>query len=197
MNKWFKRGVAGAALLAIGAGVAIAHSGGRGGYDHGDRDGRGYHRMHDDHERGGRRHHGRQARTLALFDIVDANGDGGVDAAEFENARQQIFATMDADSDGFVSAEELAAFRMRMRAAAAIQRLDEDGDGLLSIDEAPIPERRFARVERFDLDENGVVTKTELELAMERGRHGRGGRRGLEDETLDDAAEDEPLATDE
>lgn len=189
MNKWIVRSVAGVTLAAMGvaAGIATAQQGDRGmgrggdGYYGNYEDGQGMRRhgrgRGEMGHRGGRR--GGRGQVLAMFDIVDANGDGSIDATEAENARAQIFAAMDADSDGKVTGEELVAFRMRMRAESAIARLDKDGDGALSIDEAPLRGQQFgAGVMRFDLDEDGVVTKTEMELAMQGGRGGRGGRDG-------------------
>ncbi len=203
MKRWVLLSAAGAALVAVGVGAAIAESDWRRG-DGRWHDDRGYQRYMDDDEdyreygrrgwrergehRRGRRHRGPRdgAMALATFDVIDANGDGAISIEELDNARAQVFAAMDANGDGGVDAEELLAYRMRLRAEAAVIRLDENGDGALSIDEIRF---RTPRLERFDLDENGEVTKTELRLAL-RGRRGWRGR-GAPDEN------DAPLLEDE
>lgn len=160
MNKTTARAIAlgTVASIAVGA-VAFAQFGPRGG--HGGFGERG--------ERGDR-----GARIEMLFERADLNGDGALTMAEIEAARAEVFAEMDADGSGGVDAAELAEWRIRQTAERAVSRRDADGDGVLSLDEIPF---RAERLARFDLDENGEITRTELEAAMERGRFGRGGRR--------------------
>ncbi len=59
---------------------------------------------------------------------------------------------------------------------------DEDGDGEISKDEAP--ERLSRGFDRIDTDENGSITKSELEEAAKRfgQREGRGRRGGPDGE---------------
>ena len=201
MKKYLIASVAGAAIVA--AGVAIAHpnwgrgdDGGRhGGYYEDGRFERGHGRKHGrwGHDRRGRgemRRGGRGARMEALFDELDANGDGSLTKEEVENAKTRRFELMDANSDGFVEAEEIVAYRMKRRAEAMIKRLDKDGDGKLSLEEAP--QRRTPSFDRFDLDENGAVTKTEIEQAMK--RRGPGRRRAPADaDQTDDAQPEEAV----
>ncbi len=114
------------------------------------------------HGHGHHRRRGRGARLEDLFKRADTDGDGAVSKAELDAAREARFKEMDTDGSGKVSAEEIVAWRMKRRAERWIARRDADGDGELSLDETP---NRTDRIMRFDLDENGVVTRTELRLA--------------------------------
>ena len=104
--------------------------------------------------------------------------------------RENRFAGIDANGDGSVSREEFlahAATRSEARAARMFDRLDADGDGILSRD---VIESRRGRgdgsrmIERFDADNSGGVNAEEFEEAKahmaERrkgGRHGDDHRR--------------------
>ena len=118
----------------------------------------------------------RVARLEQMFDEADVDGDGALTQDEIDGFKANRFAAMDANADGKVAADELVAYRMMQRAKRQISRMDQDGDGLLSIDELPDRTPPFAR---FDLDQNGSVTKAELELARETMRGMRGDRRGM------------------
>ena len=198
MNRKIVIGLLGAAALAT-AGVALAEGGRwRHGDGHGRYGGPGAH--HEEFGRGGG--HGwregrgerRLERMTAIFDEVDANGDGEITKEEADAARETRFNAIDANADGAVDAEELVAYRLQQRAERRIARLDENNDGVLQIDELPM---RTPPFERFDLDENGVVTKTELQAAAGRrgGRwHGPRGRRFDREEPIDETTGDETPA---
>lgn len=112
---------------------------------------------------------------MFLFNEVDADKDGSVTTAEIEGFKANRFAAMDANSDGQVDAQELVNFRMLQRAKRQIARMDKNDDGVLSLEELPDRTPPFAR---FDLDENGVVTQAELDIASKAmGRRMRGGDR--------------------
>ncbi|MCI4663199.1 MAG: EF-hand domain-containing protein [Neomegalonema sp.] len=193
MKKWLIATTASIALVGVAAGVAIAQGGWR---DHGRH--HGYHHEYGRHgEHGARRwgrhggkwrgRHGmrRGARLGMLFDELDADGDGKLTKEEIGNAKARRFSLMDANKDGAVDAEEIMAYRMKRRAQMMVKRLDKNGDGKLSADEIPF---RAPRLERFDLDENGVITKTEIEQA----RKGRGWRRSWRRPRPDAPAKDGP-----
>lgn len=176
-TKWL--GVAALTAIVAAGAVAVADQH-RGGERHG------WGRHHAEHgrydgprgEMRGRWGRYRSETMMAMFEQADADGDGGLSAAEIEAARAARFAEMDADGSGGVDAAELAMWRIKQRAEREIKRRDANSDGVLQLDELP---NRGARLMRFDLDENGVVTKTELQLAQ--GRRGgremeRGWRRG-------------------
>ncbi|MEY1556408.1 EF-hand domain-containing protein [Yoonia sp. R2331] len=118
------------------------------------------------------------------FATLDADGDGMLTLEEMQAAGAARFAAADADGDGALSAEELTA-QMSERAARGadrmIERLDENGDGLLQQAEmqdsrmADRAERLFARA---DADEDGSISAEEFEAVKERmGKRG-GGKRG-------------------
>lgn len=116
----------------------------------------------------------------AMFDRVDANGDGRVTRDELDAARSDRFERMDANGDGLLTEAELRAFgeeRAERRAARMLDRMDEDGDGAVSSAEfAALSERRAERMfERADVNGDGAIDRDEAE-AM-RGRFGRGHHR--------------------
>lgn len=125
---------------------------------------------------GHKRDHGR------MIERLDTNDDGQISKAEATAERQARFAEMDANGDGALSIDEMIAHREQKRAERmarrqqrGFSRLDTNGDGQISADEFAQPaDRRFARA---DLDENGVVTDTELAILRE-ARHDRRMRRG-------------------
>ncbi len=117
-----------------------------------------------------------------MFAAIDADGDGRITIEEFEAWRTTRVAGIDANQDGKLSVEELAAHDMQQmqrmidaRAARRVEMLDTDGDGLLSVEEMaarPMPGRMFARI---DADDDGAVTREEIEAARDRmGGRGRG-----------------------
>lgn len=134
-----------------------------------------------------------------MLERLDADGDGAVSFAEFQEGADEGMDQLDADGDGLLSLEEFMAAeprgrrgrgdggspeersarmeQMRGRMAARVterfQEQDTDGDGLLSV--AELTEARF-----LALDENGDGLLDGSELRRpERGRFGRrGGPRG-------------------
>lgn len=121
------------------------------------------------------------------FARMDRNGDGYLNADEFGEEKQRLFdrllRTSDANDDGKISAKEFSAGMapkptpaltdratdrpgpMRGPAGAGefFTRLDRNGDGKLQKDELP---SQFAeRLQRADLNKDGVIEKTEFERA--------------------------------
>lgn len=121
----------------------------------------------------------------AMFDRLDADGDGRVTAAEIEAFRDGLFAEIDADGNGEISRQEFvdhAAARAAERAGAMFDRWDTDGDGILSRD--AIEARRGSGwdaerlMRRFDADGDGAITRDEIATMRERWMERRGARMG-------------------
>lgn len=120
-----------------------------------------------------------------LFEAVDANQDGKVTADEIEAHRAASFSDLDTDGNGEVSRQEFidhASARAGERAGTMFDRLDADGDGVLSRDAieaqgrpGPDPARIIAR---FDTDGDGAISTEEAEQARTAFREHRGHRDG-------------------
>lgn len=124
----------------------------------------------------------REGRINAMFERLDLNKDGAVDAAEIVAARQIRFEASDANGDGKLTSEELQAAHQKRAAEQAerhssrmIKRLDEDGDGAITKAEFDAKaDRRGARMlKRLDADGDGKITKAEAEAAKSKRGHRR------------------------
>lgn len=74
-----------------------------------------------------------QARMTQMFDRLDANDDGVVDANELANARGgRMLARLDANGDGRVTRDEFT-----VGIDAQFKTLDKNGDGVVTQDERP------------------------------------------------------------
>lgn len=129
------------------------------------------------------------------FDIAtfDADGDGIVTEDEVAAEAEARFAAADTDGNGGLSAEEMVAAReaarleqMTARSEAAVERMDDDGDGLLQAAEIEARAPRLAPLfDRLDADGDGGISQAEVDAARAqmgpdgggRGR-GPGGRHG-------------------
>ncbi len=128
----------------------------------------------------GRKMHG--SELMPSFGELDANGDGSVSVEEVEAFLDAKFAEQDADGDGMLSAEELKnammalmASRIAKHSERMLDRLDDDGDGMIGRNEiapASMLERMF---ERLDSDDDGMISEEEFE--MMKNKHGRGWNR--------------------
>lgn len=140
---------------------------------------------------------------LANFPIIkalDSDGDGKISGAEMQAAATNL-ATLDTNNDGVLDAQEMMPKRGRRGGdrsrggegergrpgesggrggegfAERMMENDVDGDGKISLDEAPERMQRF--FERLDSDGDGFLSSEEIMTAGGRGRKGgRGGARG-------------------
>ena len=95
---------------------------------------------------------------------ADANGDGGVDRAEFHSRMVEVFFFGDSDRDGFMTWAELekaVAFPDDFRDA------DSDADGRISLYE--FVRVRFADFDTVDSDRDGLLSVEEVTAVYERG----------------------------
>jgi hypothetical protein len=127
------------------------------------------------------------------FAAMDGDKDGKVSKDEVAAFRAARVTAADANGDGKLSVEEISAMQLKAMQQAAgtmaqrmIDRLDSDGDKMLSVAEMmerPMPEAMF---DRMDTNEDGFIDQAEADAAkaqmMERGKgrgqHGKGGHDG-------------------
>jgi Ca2+-binding EF-hand superfamily protein len=106
-----------------------------------------------------------QREPGAAFAGADANGDGVITRAEFQQSRAARFAKADRNHDGAISRDDfkrLSRFRPEAveRLNALIAEADANGDGRVTPDEiakAPMP-----MFDRADSDRNGRIDPGEL-----------------------------------
>jgi Ca2+-binding EF-hand superfamily protein len=123
---------------------------------------------------------GREARG-PMHDRIkqaDTNGDGMIDRAEAAALPRilQHFDEIDANHDNQVTADELRAFHEKMRGEHQKQRgdhwkkLDTNGDGKISKEEAQAAPRLAGRFDQVDANKDGFITPEEMKATHERMR---------------------------
>jgi Ca2+-binding EF-hand superfamily protein len=119
------------------------------------------------------------------FAAIDTDKDGKISKDEMTAFRAARVASVDANADGKLSVDEIAAMHLKAMEAAAktmaqrmVDRMDTDGDKLLSAAEMidrPMPTDMFDKV---DTNKDGFIDQAEVDAAkanmMQRGGH-RGG----------------------
>ena len=107
------------------------------------------------------------------WDRLDTNGDGEISASEMSAKNQEFFEAADADGNGTVSKEELKAHHKKKRAERR-EKLNPDANGDGVVDRAEFVDAAEARFDRMDKDGDGVLSEDEQK--RRRGHHGK--RRG-------------------
>ncbi len=115
-----------------------------------------------------------EGRWGGHFDRMDTNGDGVVTADEMSEKHAQFIEDADANGDGGVSKEEMQAFHQAKREEWRAKRNpDKNGDGV--VDRTEYLNAAQQRFDRMDKDGNGVLS--EDEQRHRRGHHGRRGKK--------------------
>ncbi|MEO9780066.1 MAG: EF-hand domain-containing protein [Sedimentitalea sp.] len=121
---------------------------------------------------------GGMQRAPISFEQADQDGNGEISKEEFASRHEARFSETDANSDGSLDRDELMLSgekRLEERVDAMIERFDKNDDGVLSQDEMPKP-RDSKRADKFfdraDQDDNGSISKAEFDEAEEHmGKH--------------------------
>lgn len=123
---------------------------------------------------------GKGSKKLVEFSELDTNSDGQLTEEEFNATIQVFFDSADANGDGMLTGEELeAAIAERMskfisgRTSKALERLDGDGDGMISLEEYENRGRKGEAFNRLDQDNDGVISESEYDRARSKSRRHR------------------------
>jgi len=125
----------------------------------------------------------------------DTDNDGKLTQDEINQARRALVTKHDADGNGQLTLAEFQNLWLevrRKRMVRSFQRIDEDGDAIISVDEFLEP---FSRVvERMDRNEDGVLDKKDRRgggwRKHRRGSHGGMDRKRRNDTDGDDGSDD-------
>ena len=115
---------------------------------------------------------------------VDINGDGNISLDEINADRSARFASADANGDGGLTLDEFTSAREAEREARQaermtkhFERLDADGDGIVTLAEqdAFAAERTEKMFQRVDSNDDGVISEAERDAAkgFRRGHRGK------------------------
>lgn len=165
MRKGTKIALAASALVLAGAAglssLAVAeYRGSHGGKHHkAAYGGQGHHGW--GHHRGGHGKHWRKGKRMErMMERFDANEDGKLTQEEVNEARKTLLTKFDTDKDGKLNLaefEKLWLDFMHRRMVRGFQRIDRDGDAVITLDEYLKP---FSKVvERLDRNDDGVFDK--------------------------------------
>ena len=114
---------------------------------------------------------GREGRGFERMKQADANGDGMISREEAKALPRldKNFNAIDANQDGQLTADEMRAFRAKRKGekhAEHWKRLDTNGDGRVSLEEAKANAPRLAeRFSAIDTNGDGFITPEEMKAA--------------------------------
>jgi len=124
------------------------------------------------------------ADSDAMFQAMDANGDGKISPDEHATAAGRMFEQMDANGDGKVTVTEMAVSHQKMTgrkpekgdvtAVEKIKMMDTNGDNVLSVEEYAAGSHYI--FEAMDTDHDGYVTKAELKAGHQKFLHHQKGQ---------------------
>jgi len=132
------------------------------------------------HSEGMKGRHGGEVfkvHMLERFKAADENGDEKLTKAEIFQSRGKRATEIDTNNNGVIDVEEMDAARKEMRLKREqrrLNRMDTDGDGVVSTDE--FARSGTMRMQRLDRDRDGVVT---LDEATTPPMQGRGKHHGM------------------
>lgn len=125
--------------------------------------------------RKGHGHRGGRGMMGQIMKKVDADGDGAVTQAEIDTFRASLVEGADVSGDGDISLDEFESIYLdltRNRMVDAFQKLDEDGDGVVT--QAEMDARFGNVVERMDRNDDGKLDRDDRGRRDHKGK----GRRG-------------------
>ena len=127
----------------------------------------------------------RGMRGPVEFSTLDVDGSGEIEASDLLALRTQRITDMDTDGSGTISEAEFMASigeRAGERAGTIFERVDEDGDGAVAIEDMTNRDGRRGggskMIERADADGSGGVSEAEFEAFKEKMAERRDGKRG-------------------
>ena len=113
-----------------------------------------------------------RSHGAAMWDELDADGDGQVTLGEMTEHQRAMFAEADADGNGAISKEEMKAHFQKHHGEMRARMLgDANGDGAVTRAEYDL--RTAEHFDELDADHDGVLSEEEI-AAAHKGRHHRG-----------------------
>ena len=110
------------------------------------------------------------------FDRLDTNGDGEVTAEELDSRQAALLEAADANGDGAITKDEMKAYRKAKREERRAERNpDTNGDGL--VDRVEFQAAADKRFDRMDENGDGVLSEDELKKRRDHRKRGKRGKK--------------------
>jgi len=116
----------------------------------------------------------RQGGMKQMLRAADANNDGSLTKEEIDTYRNAQVTAADVNTDGDITIAEFETIwlaQTKRRMVRAFQRLDTDGDGMITKAERDAPIERM--VKRMDRNGDGVINKDDRRKRGERRNHNK------------------------